>query len=392
MSSTSALSRSVTKKSSFPKLLELCYKKLISHKHRKFCVGKAPYYLLKPVLRHCTPDELRNLEEANPHLMDEDMELWRDHFVRDNSNPSKRIVDPDDEDWRQLYWVVQLDRSFTVLGWQKMTPLQKLRRNHEKNDYYRPVFKQESSTIRRGSDQIGLKNNLRHEPYPSVGAVASQRRVNAVIPNNNSYSSVNSRITNSAPSRRSYMDSNSRTGPIRSAHSSAIPENSRITKSTANSFVQSRKTVNTAPIAQTRKPSSNSSIYLNKASAPIPQNRRINDTAIRQTLSRSPTSVTKAAKTSSKLAASRTSIPVTKETKFKSGSTLGASRTSIPATTASTKVDAKKNTTKLSDKSHVIRTKSDVRQKLYSKTHYDIQNDKDATIKSSKHLKSKRIA
>jgi len=185
------------------------------------------------------------------------------------------------------------------------------------------------------------------------------------------------------------MDSNGRTGTIRSAHSS---ESSRITKSTASSFVQSRKTVNTAPIAQTRKPSSNSSIYLNKASAPIPQNRRINDTAIRQTLSRSPTSVTKAAKTSSKLAASRTSIPVTKETKFKSGSTLGASRTSIPATTASTKVDAKKNTTKLSDKSHVIRTKSDVRQKLYSKTHYDIQNDKDDTIKSSKHLKSKRIA
>ncbi|KAF0492470.1 hypothetical protein F8M41_021702 [Gigaspora margarita] len=64
------------------------------------------------------------------------------------------------------------------------------------------------------------------------------------------------------------MDSNGRTGTIRSAHSS---ESSRITKSTASSFVQSRKTVNTAPIAQTRKPSSNSSIYLNKASAPIPQ-------------------------------------------------------------------------------------------------------------------------
>jgi len=51
-------------------------------------------------------------------------------------------------------------RKRNLTGWQKMTPLQKLRRNHEKNDYYRPVFKQESSTIRRGSDQIGLKNNL----------------------------------------------------------------------------------------------------------------------------------------------------------------------------------------------------------------------------------------
>ncbi|CAG8735392.1 8748_t:CDS:2 [Dentiscutata erythropus] len=301
MSSTSALSRAVTKKG-VPRLLQLCYKKLISHKHLLYKVGKAPYYLLKRVLRHCTPDELRNLEEANPHLMDEDMELWKDHYIRAHPNSSRSVIDSDNEDWRQLYWRSKEEQAERLASWQKMTPLQKLRRSHEKNDYYRPAFKQqESSTIRPRSDQIGLKNNLRHEPYPTVGAVTSQRKGNSVVPNNNYYSSVNSRITNSVPSRRSHMDSGSRTGPIRSA---AVPESSRITKSAA----------------------------------------------------------------------------------------LAASRTPIPVTTASNRVVAKKNTTKSSDSSHVIKTKSDVRQKVYPKTSYDIQNAKTATIKSSKHLKPKRLA
>ncbi|CAG8515489.1 2653_t:CDS:2 [Dentiscutata heterogama] len=302
MSSKSALSRAVTKKG-VPRLLEFCYKKLISHKH----LGKAPYYLLKRVLRHCTPDELRNLEEANPHLMDEDMELWKDHYIRAHPNSSRNIIDSDNEDWRQLYWRSKEEQEERLASWQKMTPLQKLRRNYEKNDYYRPVFKQQesstirprsdqvvpnnrpvfkqqaSSTIRPRSDQIGLKNNLRHEPYPTVGT--SQRKGNSVVPNNNS--KPNSRPT---------------------------------------------------------------------------------------------------------LASSRTSIPVTKATKAKSGSTLAASRTPIPITAASNRVVTKKNTTKPSDNSHVIKTKSDVRQKLYPKTHYDIQNAKTATIKSSKHLKPKRVA
>ncbi|CAG8626416.1 13260_t:CDS:2 [Gigaspora rosea] len=342
MSSTSALNRTVTKKSSLPKLLELCYKKLISHKHLLYKVGKAPYYLLKPVLRHCTPDELRNLEEANPHIMDEDMELWRDHYVRDNSNPSRRIVDPDDEDWRQLYW-----RSFTVLGWQKMTPLQKLRRNYEKNDYYRPAFKQESSTIRTGSNQIGLKNNLRHEPYPTVGAVAPQRRVNAIVPNNNMYMN-----------------------PTRVASRTSVPAKTASTKVVAKN--------------NTTKLSDNSHVYRKQESSTIRTGS--NQIGLKNNLRREPYPTVGA------VAPQRRVNAIVSNNNMYTNSTLAASRTSVPAKTASTKVVAKKNTTKLSDNSHVIRTKSDVRQKLYSKSHYDIQNDKAATIKSSKHLKSKRVA
>ncbi|CAG8685149.1 2218_t:CDS:2 [Cetraspora pellucida] len=327
MSSTSVLSRAVMKKSSVPKLLELCYKKLISHKHLLYKVGKAPYYLLKRVLRHCTPDELRSLEKANPHLMDEDMELWKDHFIRDQPNLSRKFVDSDNKDWRQLYWrskEEQAERLASALeklrqskkqhdrqkeekkikilpGWQKLTPLQKLRRNYERSDYYRPVFKQQES-ITSANSQVALKNNLRHEPYPTVG-----------------------------------------------------PINSRVTSSSATS-VQHHRTMNTA---QTRKPVSSASIHSNKSSAHIQQNRNVNGGIIRRTLD------------------SRSSISVTKPN---SRSTLAAS----------TKVIAK--TTKSSDNSHVIKTKLDVRQQLYPKNRCDIQNAKTTTIKSSKHLKPKRVA
>ncbi|RIB08878.1 RNA polymerase II transcription factor SIII subunit A-domain-containing protein [Gigaspora rosea] len=385
MSSTSALNRTVTKKSSLPKLLELCYKKLISHKHLLYKVGKAPYYLLKPVLRHCTPDELRNLEEANPHIMDEDMELWRDHYVRDNSNPSRRIVDPDDEDWRQLYWRSKEEqasrlanaleklrqskkqhdrqkeekkikilpglhdpsRKRNLTGWQKMTPLQKLRRNYEKNDYYRPAFKQESSTIRTGSNQIGLKNNLRHEPYPTVGAVAPQRRVNAIVTNNNMY-------------KNTTQDASRTSVPAKTASTKVVAKNN------------------------TTKLSDNSHVYRKQESSTIRTGS--NQIGLKNNLRREPYPTVGA------VAPQRRVNAIVSNNNMYTNSTLAASRTSVPAKTASTKVVAKKNTTKLSDNSHVIRTKSDVRQKLYSKSHYDIQNDKAATIKSSKHLKSKRVA
>ncbi|CAG8616699.1 15463_t:CDS:2, partial [Racocetra fulgida] len=336
MSSTSALSRAVMKKNSVPKLLELCYKKLISHKHRRSCA----YVLVKTI------NELRSLEEANPHLMDEDMELWKDHFIRDQPNLSRKFVDSDKKDWPSA--LEKLRQSKKQHDRQKEEKKIKIipglhdPSSNRKNDYYRPIFKQQES-ITPANSQVTLKNNLRHEPYP-VAAISSQRRANSVLPNNRAHSHVNSRITNSAPSRTSHMDLSGRTRPI----------NSRVT----NSSVQPHRTVNTVPIAQTRKPASSASIHSSKSSAHIPRNRNANDGVNRRTLD------------------SRTSHSVTK----------ASSRSSL---TASTKVIPR--TTKSSDNSHIIKTKLDVRQQLYSKNRCDIQNAKTATIKSSKqHLKPKK--
>ncbi|CAG8441322.1 15151_t:CDS:2 [Acaulospora morrowiae] len=63
-------------------------------------VGKAPYWLMKPIYDKLEPSELEELEKQNPGLKEDTMELWKKHCI---------VRFPDeynlpDQDWRKLFF------------------------------------------------------------------------------------------------------------------------------------------------------------------------------------------------------------------------------------------------------------------------------------------------
>jgi len=63
-------------------------------------LGNAPYHLLEPILKFCTDEELRELEEVNSRLIDEDMELWKRFLMQ--KLPDQPLPD-NPEDYRRIY-------------------------------------------------------------------------------------------------------------------------------------------------------------------------------------------------------------------------------------------------------------------------------------------------
>ncbi|XP_054708706.1 transcription elongation factor B polypeptide 3-like [Uloborus diversus] len=86
-----------------PTLFNACIEVLIDNIDAIECLGGTPYFLVKPVMERCTPNQLLNIENFNPSFLDETQDLWEAHCRRDCRN-----AEPDEnETWRDLYWRVK---------------------------------------------------------------------------------------------------------------------------------------------------------------------------------------------------------------------------------------------------------------------------------------------
>ncbi|GET00009.1 transcription elongation factor B polypeptide 3-like [Rhizophagus clarus] len=150
-------------------LVQLCTMTLVSNKHRLYKLGDTPYHLLEPILKFCTDEELRQLEKVNSRLINEDMELWK-RFLQQKI-PDQPLPD-NPEDYRMIYLSIideEKEKKERIIGnlrramanekakkearqvkmlpvaprepkrkhsgYQKLTPLQKIRREMVREGY-----------------------------------------------------------------------------------------------------------------------------------------------------------------------------------------------------------------------------------------------------------------
>lgn len=91
--------RKMTNLTEVPRLYDACMQVLIDNIDSLEYVGGVPYDILKPVLEKCTPTQLFELEDYNPHFTEDTDELWFAHCQRDF-----RACKPVEmESWRELY-------------------------------------------------------------------------------------------------------------------------------------------------------------------------------------------------------------------------------------------------------------------------------------------------
>lgn len=84
-----------------PTLFDICIQSLIENIDYIDYVGGIPYYILKPVLRLATPEQLFKIEQYNPKLAEDTDELWEYHC---NKHFKKYCSTRREEElWRELY-------------------------------------------------------------------------------------------------------------------------------------------------------------------------------------------------------------------------------------------------------------------------------------------------
>ncbi|XP_046548891.1 elongin-A-like [Haliotis rubra] len=80
-------------------LFDICMQVLIDNIDSIDYVGGIPADILMPVLKRCTATQLYNLEDCNPHFLEDTDELWHRHCERDF-----RKQEPEEmETWREMY-------------------------------------------------------------------------------------------------------------------------------------------------------------------------------------------------------------------------------------------------------------------------------------------------
>ncbi|VDK53574.1 unnamed protein product [Anisakis simplex] len=97
-----------------PSLSNICIRVLCSNIDAIEEVGDTPYYLLKPVLEKCNPEQLTYIERRNPHLMEDSDEIWEK--IVNRTYPKCQTAD--DETWRECYTrlCTETDRKLKLLS------------------------------------------------------------------------------------------------------------------------------------------------------------------------------------------------------------------------------------------------------------------------------------
>ncbi|KAK0045680.1 serine/arginine repetitive matrix protein 5 [Biomphalaria pfeifferi] len=113
-------------------LYDLCMQVLIENIDLIEDVGGVPYAILKPVLERCTAQQLCELENFNPHFLEDTDELWENLCSRDFRGCKREEM----ESWRELY----------------------MRKFEERELKYQKLKNNMSSTITKG--QAGRKAQL----------------------------------------------------------------------------------------------------------------------------------------------------------------------------------------------------------------------------------------
>ncbi|KAG8184846.1 hypothetical protein JTE90_012094 [Oedothorax gibbosus] len=83
-----------------PTLLNACIQVLIENIDAiEYMGGVVPYFVLKQVLVKCTPQQLYNIEDYNPYLLEDTQELWEVHYKKEFRNLQRQ----ENETWRDAY-------------------------------------------------------------------------------------------------------------------------------------------------------------------------------------------------------------------------------------------------------------------------------------------------
>ncbi|XP_064089411.1 transcription elongation factor B polypeptide 3-like isoform X2 [Macrobrachium nipponense] len=83
-----------------PTLYDSCIRVMIENIDAIEATGNIPFHILRPVLERATPQQLNNIEDFNPYLLEDTDPLWENHCKRDFRNRSLE----DMETWRELWW------------------------------------------------------------------------------------------------------------------------------------------------------------------------------------------------------------------------------------------------------------------------------------------------
>ncbi|KAK7074561.1 Elongin-A [Halocaridina rubra] len=89
----------VTGLQSVPSLKQCCIKVMIDYIDAIEYTGNVPYDILKPVLDRASPQQLLNIEDFNPYLLEDTDEIWEVHCRREFRKEQRE----DMESWRDLY-------------------------------------------------------------------------------------------------------------------------------------------------------------------------------------------------------------------------------------------------------------------------------------------------
>lgn len=101
-------------KEGVPTLYNLCIRLLQEHVDLIDYTGGIPFDLLRPVLERATPEQLCNLEQYNPYLMEDSDVLWEQHCKR-LFRTEKRKID-ECESWREMYTRCSEERNAKLLS------------------------------------------------------------------------------------------------------------------------------------------------------------------------------------------------------------------------------------------------------------------------------------
>ncbi|PSN45204.1 hypothetical protein C0J52_07147 [Blattella germanica] len=76
-----------------PSLYDICVRVLNEHIDALEYTGGVPYDLLKPILQHATPEQLKTLEYYNPYLIEDTGELWKFHCQKVFRNKQRQDME-----------------------------------------------------------------------------------------------------------------------------------------------------------------------------------------------------------------------------------------------------------------------------------------------------------
>ncbi|XP_017017469.1 transcription elongation factor B polypeptide 3 [Drosophila kikkawai] len=155
-----------------PSLFDLCTRILQKNLDALEYTGGVPFEILRTVLERATPQQLLNIEEYNPYLMDDSDILWQQHVQRHCRSQRREEM----ETWREMFLRCQeeKDRKLSSLA-ESIKASQKISEAPVRKTqlaFVDSMVKPPRSVMRK-QEQYGTKSKLIATPAARVAALSS---------------------------------------------------------------------------------------------------------------------------------------------------------------------------------------------------------------------------
>ncbi|KAH8242639.1 hypothetical protein KR032_000680 [Drosophila birchii] len=155
-----------------PSLFDLCTRILQKNLDALEYTGGVPFEILRTVLERATPQQLLNIEEYNPYLMDDSDILWQQHVQRHCRSQRREEM----ETWREMFLRCQeeKDRKLSSLA-ESIKASQKISEAPVRKTqlaFVDSMVKPPRSVMRK-QEQYGTKAKLIATPAARVAALSS---------------------------------------------------------------------------------------------------------------------------------------------------------------------------------------------------------------------------